>query len=574
MNDLNTIIILKTIILVLGCFAILFFMKKEKSWIQTGLFLALIAGSLFVYTKLGKVQKIYPIDYNERKKVEKTVLFQWHEIWHYYAGSKYFKELGYYGLYDTYVLADFETKHMDIPHLRVDNIRNLRNTHDYYSKQNAIENARALYRPRFSNQRWNEFKKDYVFMQSIAGDRWADHGVWDVGFNTPPTWSLIGSSITNILPLSKPISTNILPLSEPISRNTPYSQALIFPWFDVVLLLLAGFFLYKSFGLPGLAGFFILYGTSFISDMSWNSGSFLRYMWLFGLTAGVCMLKDKKYFKAGLFLGFSTCCRAFPLMFLIGASLHLFVQGFPEKNWKPLLQLIKGAAFIGGAFFVLGLLFFGWSAYQEFFDMIFKHKEIIFIQNIGYRKIAVFGDWMRAPIHFMWEDGLYNFRDWNLRSIEIWQDIKLLHYLIFFVLLGCVINAMRYIKAHEATILCGVLFLFFTQQLTCYYYVFVALIPVVALAQERKDYIRSVVTICGMFAMWIYIAWTPYTTKGHGIVINYYICIAIFLFLLTWIGACNAEAVPQLVHWVKSRWKGKTPVNRVGVRSTQQPTIS
>ena len=517
-------------------------MYKKEAHKQPLALLILALLSLFILLGWGSVQKIFPYKtYPQPHTESKTVLFQWHEIWHYYTGSKYFKELGYYGLYDAYAVADLETRDKNRPSVGVNaiNIRNLKNTHYYYPTAQAVQNGYTLYKPRFTTARWEEFKRDYILIRNIADDRgrWIDKAMWDAGFNPPPTWNVIGYPITNMLSISKPWL-----------KDNYYLQALVFPYFDVLLLLLMGGLLYRSFGIVGVTSFFIIFGTSYVSEMRWNMGSFLRYMWLFGLVGGVCMLKDKKYLKAGLFLGFSTCCRAFPFLFLMGAGLSLIFKGVYEKNWKPLQQLVYGSAAIGFGMFFLSLIMFGWSAYAQFFEMIGLHKNVSFVQSIGYRKIATFGDWMGLPINFMWEAGLDNFRNWNEGQVRVWNQVKFWHYPHIILMLGGVLYAMRKLKTYEATVLWGGLLLFFSQILTCYYYVYLALIPAIIFNREQDSKTRNSIILGSFFLFW---AFTAYGKKIHwdGIIANYYISWSLFIFFIIWLLARVMPVPPALIKW-------------------------
>ena len=523
--NVNTVVTASILILVsCGAFVVYHMVKKTNNPPKS--FMILLGFiSLALFTQWGNFQYIFPVKANNPKQREvKHVLFQWHEIWHYYTGSKYFKELGYYGLYDCYVLADYETRDSNIIGATNYNIRGLKDSYSYYPMQQAYDNAIAKYRPKFTRKRWEEFKQDFVLLRNTAANGWINFGLFDAGFNPPPTWNVIGWSITNTLPLSKKLWRG----------EKPYRQALVFPWFDVLLLVLIGYLLYRSYGIFGLATFFIIYGTSYISEMRWNAGSFLRYMWLFGLAGGLCMLKDKKYLAAGIFLGFSTCCRIFPFMFLIGAGISLLIAGIREKQWKPLKQLIIGSASIGMAMFLLGLLFFGWHSYQEFLEMILKHKDIGFIQSIGYRRVAIFGDWQRHTPTFMWEQGLINFKNWNMQMVEAWDQIKGAHHIIWAVMIAVVLISMLKLNASEATLLFGGLVLFFTQILTCYYYIFLALVPAVIINKNKDVGISNIVIFVGFILLWMF---TTYVRKltPNGIVENYYICMAILLFFIAWI---------------------------------------
>ena len=79
------------------------------------------------------------------------------------------------------------------------------------------------------------------------------------------------------------------------------------------------------------------------------------------------------------------------------------------------------------------------------------------------------------------------------------------------------------------------------------------LIPVVVLAQEKKDYWRSAVIISSFLGFWIFLAWTPHIFSADDIIRNYYTCIAFLLFYIIWTGAANWQLVLELSGWLKAR---------------------
>jgi len=75
-----------------------------------------------------------------------------HDVFHYYMGSKYSKEIGYTNLYRCALVADMEgRKRYDVKSA----IRDLE-THGYTRVENVLIDAER-YREMFSPERWEEF---------------------------------------------------------------------------------------------------------------------------------------------------------------------------------------------------------------------------------------------------------------------------------------------------------------------------------------------------------------------------------------------------------------------------------
>src|SRR5262245_6228613 len=107
------------------------------------------------------------------------------EMFHYYLGSKYFKELGYYELYNAVVTADTEQGNAlaDIPFLT--DLRTYKNIQRETVLGDAVR-VRGL----FSEERWNSFKDDVSFFKTATGmprSPGLRALVMDHGYNASPT---------------------------------------------------------------------------------------------------------------------------------------------------------------------------------------------------------------------------------------------------------------------------------------------------------------------------------------------------------------------------------------------------
>ena len=93
------------------------------------------------------------------------------EFYHYYLGTKYFAECGYYGLYEAATIAEHELTPTDF---RPDEtIRHLRNPAFEVRKGDLLRSRPRIVR-HFAPERWQTFKEDFAFFQSFDLRNWGN----------------------------------------------------------------------------------------------------------------------------------------------------------------------------------------------------------------------------------------------------------------------------------------------------------------------------------------------------------------------------------------------------------------
>jgi len=123
------------------------------------------------------------------------------EMFHYYLGSKYFNELGYYELYKAVIVADAEQDNVlaGLPfYTDLTNYKNLR-------RDTAVRDATRV-RGLFSEARWSAFKDDVAFFKTATGmPRSAVLFVllMDHGYNASPVSTAVLGAITNVVPVTQ-----------------------------------------------------------------------------------------------------------------------------------------------------------------------------------------------------------------------------------------------------------------------------------------------------------------------------------------------------------------------------------
>src|SRR6478735_117191 len=121
-----------------------------------------------------------------------------HEFYHYYLGSKFFKEIGYTELYECTAVAEVElgrgaaVAKRDLRDLHVNLIKPIKDTY-------VLSNPEKC-KNKFSAARWEDWKKDVDwFYHSSVGSYW-DNMQKDHGYNPPPVWGMTGKLFASIAP--------------------------------------------------------------------------------------------------------------------------------------------------------------------------------------------------------------------------------------------------------------------------------------------------------------------------------------------------------------------------------------
>lgn len=527
MLSLNLIIILTINLFSLGL--ILYCYRKGSIAVELkAVFAILLLLSVFSYTNQFSFFTLFPKDYYYRSTEGNKPLksyTHWHEIFHYYLGGKYFEELGYNGLYETVLLADTESIR---PQSSKNYIRSLREPTYPITREVASERAIEEFRPNFTEDRWKEFRGDVEALKNVAANGWLDLALFDAGYNPPPTWAVFGTNLANLIPIQQ---------DEAFFEARPnWYQLEFLPLFDLAMLLILLFTIYKYFGFLPFATFSILFCTSYVAGASWISGSLLRYTWFFTLSMGIIYLIKGKYELAGIFLGISTMDRIFPVIFATGAGLNLlfnYLKTIETEDFKKLLRY--SASFLATILimFLISIAQFAFDKWQGFTEKIEKHNSMFFVHHIGYKRLAVYDSETTPSQNFWWEDGLDRFRSWNDSLNEKWQNDKFFHYIVFAVIIAACMICISSISAAESALIFGGVILYLFAIPANYYYIYFPLISLVILTQNYSKFNYFILSL--PFILWIYTR-LALLISNDDLVQNYYICIGFFIFFLLWIG--------------------------------------
>jgi hypothetical protein len=466
-----------------------------------------------------------------RKKIERHQPFHFHEFFHYYIGAKYFRELGYVGLYDCAALADRELALQEGVPTRIDSyVRDLDDVLTDKTYDEALAQCQRDERGRFTAKRWESFKSDLRDLRRLIPDDWWNGAVFDAGFNPPPSWILLSSTIANLIP----IHVGSLP------------SYLLATSLDFALLVVCFASLRSSFGALAAVLATLYFGASFVSHFGWNGGAFLRFTWLTSIVLSLGAMKRGRWELAGALLGAATCDRLFPAGFAVFAMVPVAWR-FRSPADRVILRRF-GVGFAASVLILVAISWaiFGWSAWRVFFSRITRHSDIYFVMHIGLKKIITFRDWVYSK-NFHGHEGLLRFRAWNLRLRETWVGMRYLTLPLQALAVAGTVFAARGRRPYEAAVLGGIVFMFVFNLPANYYYAVVALVPALlfraaatttSIHRRYSDY----VAFSAFNAFWLLTIIAPKLAQDD-IVYNYYICVAFGMFLVIW-----------LLAWLEPQW--------------------
>jgi hypothetical protein len=268
-----------------------------------------------------------------------------HEFYHYYLGSKYFPELGYFDLYRCSVEALRERGEGVAS--RVELMTDLR----LKQRRPAAELlAGEPCKRQFSPPRWSAFQADIANLLALMGE-----DVWlgvlrDHGYNPSPVWTLVGRPIAELVPSD---------------RAGLWQIARLDLWLMLGALAAVGF----GFGLEAACLVAIAWGANGLNRYQWIGDAFLRHLWLATLLVGLVCVRRGWRFAGGALLAFSALERVFPSLVFSAIGLREARRLVRDRRIaRPSLRVAAGAlvaaiVLVGASLAVSGR---GLAAWREF----------------------------------------------------------------------------------------------------------------------------------------------------------------------------------------------------------------
>jgi hypothetical protein len=290
------------------------------------------------------------------------LIHEW-DAFHYYLGGKYARELGHDGLYECMVVADAEAGWGAL--VAPSWLRDLRTNEIVSARTVLADPVRCT--GRFRPERWAQFQHDVAWFRArFTPERWllarTDHG-----FNPPPTWGVLGGTLTNLAPASAAQLTFLVLL-------------------DPLLLALSLVWIGRAFGWRTCAVAGIFLATNFPAGWDWVGGSILRYDWLAAALIGICLLRLERPAAGGALLAAAAALRVFPALLLIAVGLATLERMIAARDARPTRherRLVAGAAAAAAAYFALATLHAGPRAWPAFVEKIRRHAETPMNNDVG-----------------------------------------------------------------------------------------------------------------------------------------------------------------------------------------------
>lgn len=396
-----------------------------------------------------------------------------YEFFHYYLGGKYSEELGYDRLYDAVLAADAE----DVPHRMVDRVRDLRTGRIVPPARLMAERSAA--RERFSEARWEEFKRDVAFLRNrVPRAQWHQQ-LTDKGYNPTPAWTLAGGFLANRIP------TN--------DARGMLGLVLI----DVILLAIAFTAVGIAFGPNAALLLMVFLGTHYLMSHNTLRAAFLRMDWIACLVTAMALLRFKCHKTAGALAAWAAMTRVFPGIFAFGIGAKLLYTLLVHRRLdRPCLGFLAAFGVACGVIAAASALYTGGAgAWIEFFEKVSEHDDEIAPWRIGFKYIFLMTYETR---HF-----------WGVDAGTFFAENQTVWWTIQAAVLAVTFAAVGRLKDHEALAI-GFVPAFFFFAPTYYYYVFLML-PILFFAgrpdQPRWNFGLALVFVSGIlghihFDMW------------------------------------------------------------------------
>jgi hypothetical protein len=304
-------------------------------------------------------------------------------VYHYYVGSKYFAELGYFDLYPATLVADdnwqkrnSERAEASSEELELDrgfsHITRTRNMHDYKVVSRKSSTA-GFDRSLISEARLDELGEDTRDLRPfLEDDKW-ERIMVDLGYNATPSWAVVGAFLSNLIHLKT------------LAFRCLINMDLLF-YFTVFVGLWWAFDLRVA-----------LIATLWLSTIHFNrgrfAGGFFQYDWLASSVLAVALYAKKRPRSAGIVLSWGVMTRVFPVFMLlpigIGMVHDLGERRFTRHRMEFLTSCLISCVLLAG---MAGLSGRGLGVWFEWVDAMSVHSHYHSVtsnKRIGVARLAL-----------------------------------------------------------------------------------------------------------------------------------------------------------------------------------------
>ncbi len=426
-------------------------------------------------------------------------VYHTHDLYHYYMGSKYFKEVGYLHLYDATIVADEESNnYME----KVDSVRD-QSTYNFRSRTTSHQN-KPEWRPKFTEERWSQFKKDLVWFQTHPHTwRWWKGIVGDFGYNPSPVWTMIAQALSLTVPAQD-------------------GYFVIIAYMDALLAAIMFYMIFRAFGLQTMLFSMVYWGCTYTFVFSFTGASFLRHDWIIYLMIGICLLKMQKEKLAAPFFALTTGLRVLPLIYMIQPAVK-FLWDWKEEGRmnKFIFRFFIYLAASGIAIFILTLLTVagGIDTWLAFYEKMKVHKQSWNTWNWGFVDIFIYQGEVYDNLPTNWKA----IKEGRLNDfMPVIVTMQIITSIIFFRI------AAR-LEYWEGICLGGFMFFLFFNPTKYYYVHLITLMPLFASRLEDSWRAQGIAMLFGITIFMHFLR----SFNDTAILIQFVFCSLILIFYMT-----------------------------------------
>jgi hypothetical protein len=385
---------------------------------------------------------------------------------HHYLGAKYVDELGYDGLYECIVVADAEDLQLG-PDAAQRVLTDLRTNGTTTAAEVAAHPERC--RARFSAARWSDFKADVaVFRARFPAPDWR-HVTEDHGFNASPVWVLVAHPLAGRGPVT---ATRLGALAT----------------LDPLLMLAALALVAWAFGWERASLVAVVWGTYFPARLWWTGGSFLRWDWLAALLAGLALCRRERTLAGGALLGYAALSRVFPAFALIGVGLSLAMRLIRGRALdRAAARVLLGAAIVSALLVPVSAVVRRGPVWPDFVRNLAKHTSVPSPNRMGLATLLAY-DSANTERALERRQSPEPRGDWEAAQARTLRARRALWLTLALTGTVAIALALRDQPAWLAGAL-ALLLVALGRPLACYYYAFVAALP---LASERRPEVSGI----------------------------------------------------------------------------------
>ncbi len=459
----------------------------EKPWTRSferGILLALVFAGGMSWVNYGTFHGSRAIHY-------------W-DSFHYVIGGKYFSENRYGLIYHCSAVAELDEGRRGEFEDR--QIRDLKNNALGEASQ-FLDNPGPC-REVFTPARWEAYRQDLRLFRSYMGKDWWAKMFRDHGFNATPVWTMVGKTTANwgwekwVPPpdlINSPANLKGKSKAERSAIHKRFqADRKTFERYIGTLGLIDGLlyvgifaFILWAFGLRGLAFTIFVWGIGYPWAYYWTGGSFGRVPWLFMAVAGTCFMKKGFPLLGGFSVTWSMLLRIFPGALIGGVSAKIGWNIIRHRTITgPHIRLILGCVLALAVLVPTSLTVVDdFSAYKEFLDNSFKHKETPLTNHMGLPTLL---SWSPSTVARYTRNNKLDdpFKLWKDKRKELRKNRLWLQGLLLLVFLGLLGFVGRKIEDWELTALSTIL-ITGVFELTCYYFSYVILLALMGLRKAR-----------------------------------------------------------------------------------------